>query len=231
MVVLNRFCDFYSETIREKGFPFWLANIFFQFGWGSTENTAKIQWDFRNNCNRVGIGSSKTFPLRANCHYYAWFVLLNLPPPFKQNWGFRKGLTLAWSTLAAKHRDRRRTLKQLWKGRDLFLNPRKGPCFIETWCNFSSTWSFTHDVGNLWSRIIMFYNEPINDLFVAFRSLFGGCNVLRLDFHGGWYLGYWVFLSSQFYFVSYAHVIFFGMILQGFTTRQLASETSDLYHM
>ena len=25
--------------------------------------------------------------------------------------------------------------------------------------------------------------------------------------------------------------IFFGMILQGFTTHQLASETSDLYHM
>ena len=57
----------------------------------------------------------------------------------------------------------------------------------------------------------MFYNESINDLFVAFRSLFLGFNVLRLDFHGGPdTLDIEFFLSSQFYFVSDAHVIFLG---------------------
>ena len=32
MVVSNHVCEFYSETIREKAFPFSLANIFFNLG-------------------------------------------------------------------------------------------------------------------------------------------------------------------------------------------------------
>lgn len=96
------FVSFTPKLFGKKHSHFDLL-IFFQFGWGSKEITSKFQWDFRKKCknniyiykyihirNRVGIGSSKTFPLRANCHYFAWFVLLHLPPPFKQNWGFQK---------------------------------------------------------------------------------------------------------------------------------------------